>query len=153
MSDRITITGRVATAPKRIERAGAPGLVTFRLATSDSRFDEAKNAWVESGTNWYTVNAWRALADNVEQSLQVGQQVLIRARLDLRTWQDDNGKERIEPTLHVDGIGHDLRRGVSSFTPTGGRTGDASRQIPAAQPVAEADVWHVPVEEGADLPF
>ncbi|MFD1714030.1 single-stranded DNA-binding protein [Amnibacterium flavum] len=153
MSDHITVVGRVATVPKRIERGEAPALVTFRLASRDSRFDEETKTWIESDPNWYTVNAWRALADNVERSVRKGQPVIVTGRLDLRTWKDDSGANRVDPTLQADGIGHDLRRGSSTFTGTASRSAAASVSLDASPSSGAEAEWHVPLDESADLPF
>lgn len=157
MSDHITVTGRVATAPKRIGRGEGPTLVTFRLASNDSRFDSASGKWVESGTNWYSINAWRSLGDNVDQSLQVGEQVVVRGRLDLRTWRDDNGKDRVEPTIQADALGHDLRRGVTRLIASSSpqSAGGAEGTHAESRGEAESEQWAVEPHEAAstDLPF
>ena len=147
MADLIAVTGRVATEPRRVERGEGAALVTFRLATSDARFDEKTRSWVDREPNFYTVNAWGPLAANAEQSLATGQQVLVRGRLERRGWTDANGGKRIDPTIQADGIGHDLRRGTTVLTavPSRARDGVEAR--------AEAEPAWAPPGESVDLPF
>lgn len=154
MQERITVIGRAAGDPQRMAKdgAGAGGPVTFRFATRDSRFDEATRAWVESETNWYTIKAWRGLGDNVLDSVAKGQPLIIQGRLELSSWTDSSGRERITPTIHADSIGHDLRRGVGSFTARSMAqepVPEAPRERPA---VGAQDEW-ASAAELADAPF
>jgi single-strand DNA-binding protein len=154
MQERITVMGRVAGEPQRNtkEGSGSDGPVTFRFATRDSRFDEATRAWVESETNWYTVKAWRTLGENVLESVAKGQPLIIRGRLQLDSWTDASGRERITPTIHADSIGHDLRRGVSTFT-VRSAAAESTSNPPHEELRAGAQTEWTPSTELADAPF
>ena len=71
--------------------------------------------WADGETTWYTVTAWRALADRVHESVAVGDAVIVHGRLSTRTWSDDKGQQ--QTTLEVEAVymGHDMSRGVTSF--------------------------------------
>lgn len=154
MQERITVMGRAATDPQRVTRdgAGTAAPVTFRFATRDSRFDETTRAWVESETNWYTVKAWRALGDNVLESVAKGQPLIIQGRLELDSWTDSSGHERITPTIHADSIGHDLRRGASAFTARA-TSADASAVAPQGAVAGGSRNDWATSPELADAPF
>lgn len=72
--------------------------------------------WVDGETTWYTVTAWRTLADHVQASVRKGDAVIVHGRLRTETWKPEGGVE--STTLHVEAsfIGHDLSRGTSTFT-------------------------------------
>src|SRR5665213_575590 len=70
MSDIITLTGIVATLPKAITTGEGLAITSFRLASSQRRFDRAQERWVDGDTNWYTVTAFRQLATNSAVSLK-----------------------------------------------------------------------------------
>ena len=72
--------------------------------------------WADGETTWYTVTAWRALADRVRESVQRGDAVIVHGRLSTRTWADDKGV--LVTTLEVEAsyMGHDMSRGVTTFT-------------------------------------
>ncbi|BDI23234.1 single-stranded DNA-binding protein [Herbiconiux sp. L3-i23] len=161
MTDHISATGRVATAPRRIEVGDSGSFVSFRMATNSSRYDEKAGRWVDLGTNWYSVKAWRGLGDNAMDSLKVGEQIVVRGRLEQRTWRDDAGAERLDVTITADALGHDLRRGTTVLSPTstssGGSSGDApngetadGRRGGEAQPVTAG--WASPGTD-EELPF
>lgn len=157
MTDHISATGRVATAPRRIEVGDSGSFVSFRLATSNSRYDEKAGRWIDLGTNWYSVKAWRGLGDNAVGSLKVGEQVVVRGKLEQRTWRDEAGVERLDVTITADALGHDLRRGTTVLTPSAGPSGGSSggearggetRGIETPS----TEEWAAPRTDG-DLPF
>ena len=139
MSDTITITGLVATAPRHILTSEGLSITSFRLASTQRRFDRSQERWIDGETNWYTITSFRQLALNSSTSIEKGQRVLVTGRLRIREW--DNG-ERIGTTVEIeaDSIGHDLMWGTASF----------SRSIvsSAAPAAAESAVE----EEGDDKP-
>ena len=112
--DTITITGNVATPPELKQTSAGVPIVTFRVASGRRRYDREAGAWTDAGTNWYTVSAFRSLADHAYRSLQKGDRVLLTGRLRLREW--DNGTRRgtaIE--IDAEAIGHDLLWGTTTF--------------------------------------
>ncbi len=71
--------------------------------------------WVDGETAWYTVTAWRTLADHVRQSIRKGDPVIVSGRLRTETWTPEEGSP--STTLLVDAtlVGHDLTRGCSHW--------------------------------------
>jgi len=113
MSDSITLTGVIGTEPRHIVTAAGVPITSFRLATSQSRFDSATNRWVEISTNWYTVSTYRQVALNARQSLRKGEHVVVSGRIRLSDWTKG---ERSGTAVDVDAeaIGHDLKWCTSS---------------------------------------
>jgi single-strand DNA-binding protein len=117
MSDTITLTGIVGTAPKHIVTSEQLQITTFRLGSTQRKFDRAEQKWVDADTNWYTVTAFRSLAANAIGSILKGQRVIVTGRLRIRDWAtDDKTGTTIE--VDADSIGHDLTFGTSVFTRT-----------------------------------
>ncbi len=114
MSDLITITGNIATEPERRRTATGVPVTTFRLASSQRHFDRAKSEWVETSTNWYSVSAFRDLAEHVGDSLHKGERVILTGRLRLREWETA-AKRGLSVEIDADAIGHDLRWGTSRY--------------------------------------
>lgn len=134
MSELIAVTGLVATTPRHLVTQDGLPITSFRLASSQRRFDRAQNKWVEGETNWYTVSSFRQLAINSSTSVSKGDRVAVIGKLHVRDW--DNG-ERAGTSVEVeaDAIGHDLNWGSSSFT----RTVLVREVDEPVTPVAEAD--------------
>lgn len=121
MSDTITITGNIAADPeRRITGTGVP-ITTFRVASSQRRFDRASGQWVETGTNWYQVSAFRSLAMHAFASLHRGERVIVTGRLRLRAWETAT-KKGLSVEIDADGIGHDLLWGHHAVLPGPSRT-------------------------------
>ncbi len=71
--------------------------------------------WQDGETTWYSVTAWRGLAEHVRDSVRKGDAVIVHGRLRTETWQREG--EPASATLVVDAtlVGHDLARGTSTF--------------------------------------
>lgn len=115
MSDNITVTGNIAADPEHRLTGGGVPVTTFRVASSQRRFDSGKGQWVETGTNWYQVSAFRGLATHAYASLHRGERVIVTGRLRLRRWETPAGKG-LSVEIDADGIGHDLLWGTSQYS-------------------------------------
>ncbi|HWH27193.1 MAG TPA: single-stranded DNA-binding protein [Pseudolysinimonas sp.] len=115
MSDTITLTGIVATVPRHLVTGEGLPITSFRMASTQRRYDRAQQKWIDGDTNWFTVTSFRQLALNVAPSLQKGQRVLVAGRLRIRDWEaGERSGTNVE--IDADAIGHDLSWGTASFT-------------------------------------
>ena len=117
MTDTITLTGLVATVPRHLTTGEGLPITSFRLASSQSRYDRASNSWIDAGTNWFTVSTFRRLALGVATSIRKGDRVVVTGRLRIREW---TSTEKSGTTIEVDAeaLGHDLNWGSALFTRT-----------------------------------
>jgi single-strand DNA-binding protein len=117
MTDFISLTGLVATTPRHLTTSEGLAITSFRLASSQRRFDRATQKWVDGDTNWYTVSAFRGLASNAAGSLSKGERVIVTGRLRIRDWENtDRSGTTVE--IEADSLGHDLTWGTSVYTRT-----------------------------------
>ncbi|PPG60202.1 single-stranded DNA-binding protein [Rathayibacter sp. AY1E4] len=130
MTDTLTVIGTIGTEPRSIDTSSGTAMTSFRLASTQRRYDRSEQRWVDVSTNWYTVTAFNGLAGNALSSLSRGDRILVTGRLGVRAWEA-GGKAGTDVVLTAEGIGHDLAWGTSSFTKTVGR---ASAPAPAAEP-------------------
>ena len=140
MTDTITITGLVATTPRFVTTQQGLDICSFRLASTQRRFDRNEQKWVDGDTNWYTVTAFRGLAKNVLESIQKGQRVLVAGKLRIRDWATDE-KSGTTVEIDVDNIGHDLTFGTSVFTRnlSPAEQAAADTQLPFADTTSDAE--------------
>lgn len=117
MSEALSVTGLVATTPRHLVTQDGLPITSFRLASSQRRFDRNQNKWIDGETNWFTVTAFRQLAINSSTSINKGDRVAVNGKLRVRDW--DNG-ERAGTSVEIeaDSLGHDLTWGNSVFTRT-----------------------------------
>lgn len=139
MSELITVSGLVATTPRHLVTQDGLPITSFRLASSQRRFDRSQNKWVDGETNWYTITAFRQLAVNASQSVTKGERIVVHGKLRVRDW--DNG-ERAGTSVEIeaDVLGHDLSWGTAVFT----------RTVLVREPVEEETVESGVAEELAD---
>lgn len=114
MTDHISITGVIATQPRSIVTSEGLAICSFRVASPQRHFSRSDNQWVDGETNWFTVSAFRQLAEHAVSSLHKGERVVVRGRLKLRQWEKDD-KSGLSAEIEADALGHDLRWGQSSF--------------------------------------
>jgi len=115
MTDHISITGLVATEPRNIVTSEGLAICSFRMASPQRHFSRTGNTWIDGETNWYTVSAFRQLAEHAASSLRKGERIVVRGRLKLRQWERDD-KAGLSAEIEADSIGHDLRWGSAQFT-------------------------------------
>ena len=146
MTDNITLTGLVATTPRHLTTSEGLAITSFRLASSQRRFDRPSNRWVDGDTNWYTVSTFRVLAENAAASVSKGDRVIVSGKLRIRDWENT---DRSGTTVEVEAetLGHDLSWGISTYTRNSSST--------EVSTVAEDDWGGIPDKDGdeEDLPL
>ncbi|MCU1583963.1 MAG: single-stranded DNA-binding protein [Microbacteriaceae bacterium] len=147
MTDTITLTGFVATVPNHLVTGEGLPITSFRLASSQRRFDRSRNGWVDGGTNWYTITAFRQLAMNANSCIKKGERVIVTGRLRIREWTAGE-KSGTNIEVDADAIGHDLGWGTAAFT----RSISNASLEPAAKTDGEAAQFEPAGPVGSDWP-
>lgn len=130
----VTLQGRVGSTVV-LRRAGETPVVTFRVACTPRRRDRESGAWTDGPTQWYSVTAWRWLAEHCATSLRTGDAVVVHGRLDMRTYVNKAGAEVLDVRVEAVTVGHDLCRGTSTFhrpAPSGSADASAGSAMSAA---------------------
>lgn len=109
---QITFSGWVGTDITVSETRSGP-VATFRVGSTPRRF--VAGAWQDLPTNWFTVKAWRGLAENVAASLRRGDAVVVTGRFTADVWERE-GERSVRSTVVATTIGHDLSKGTAVFT-------------------------------------
>jgi single-strand DNA-binding protein len=115
MTDMITLTGLVATQPKHLVTSEGLSITSFRLASTQRRFDRSQERWIDGDTNWYTITTFRQLAINVVGSVHKGDRVIATGRLRIRDWTTGE-KAGTNIEVDADAVGPDLLWGTAVFT-------------------------------------
>ena len=110
----VTVSGNVVGDPVvRATRANVP-FVTFRVASNVRRVDFKTGEYIDAGTNFVNVTAFRALGVNLSNSLKKGEPVIVYGRMRINQWVN---WERSGTTVEIDAynVGHDLTWGQTTF--------------------------------------
>ncbi|HEY4557022.1 MAG TPA: single-stranded DNA-binding protein [Enteractinococcus sp.] len=117
MKTQLTVRGNVATAPRRVVTDAGTVIVEFRLAATERFFNRQTQEWEDGNTSWYTVSAFRRLAENIFRSFTVGDPVIVTGKLSIKQWTSkDETKRGTTPEITADSAGHDLLLGFTDFT-------------------------------------
>lgn len=125
----VTLAGYVATEPYyRLTNNDTTPLASMRVAWTSRFIDRETGEWRDGKTSFANVNCWRKLADNAACSLRKGQAIVLTGRLQVRDYDDKEGRRRIAVDIEADSIGHDLSRGISHFRRTRPSPGNATAE-------------------------
>lgn len=131
----ITITGYLTQDPEvRYIQSGA-AVANIRIG-STRRFRDQAGEWKDD-TCFVNVVAWRELAERCGDALKKGSAVLVRGRLQSRSWETEDGQKRSAIEINADRIQFlDKRGGGGDGAPAyagGGESGETggSREMPA----------------------
>ncbi|MBD3780008.1 MAG: single-stranded DNA-binding protein [Micrococcales bacterium] len=127
----LTVVGWVGNEPTLyLGEDGQVPFTKFRLGSTPRLYDREQDAYVDAATSWFTVKAFRHLAQNVAASIRRGDPVVVTGRVRLVDWVAPDGHTRTTAELTADTVGHDLTRGTTRFARTvheqRGGPGDAS---------------------------
>ncbi len=96
----IVLIGRVGTEP---EPVGSNGL-RLRVATSDRVKNEDTGKWEDKNTSWWTVKAWRSVAEYSKDVIKKGMEVTIIGKIYEENWIDKEGEKRTSIEINADSI-------------------------------------------------
>lgn len=114
---QVTLVGNVVSDVRSATTLSGVPLATFRMAVAPRRYDRDTNQWTQGESTFYTVAAWRRLAEHTLCSIDKGDPVVVTGKLRARAWQrDDRRHTGVE--VEATALGHDLTRGTSVFTRT-----------------------------------
>ena len=109
----ITFRGYAGTDVRHRETRDA-NVASVRVASTPRVRRDGE--WVDGPTTWYSVTAWRTLADHLRDSVRKGDPLIVHGRL-LRTetWAPEGGVPSTTLEVEAAVVGHDLNRGISHF--------------------------------------
>ena len=145
----VTVTGNVAgdVVSRRVGSDEQHLLVTFRVASSERRWDKATESWVDGDRFTASVNCWRRLAEGARSSLVKGDPVVVTGRLSVREYEVE-GVRRYMTEIAATAVGPDLARCTAEVRrrrSSAAEAGDGA--VPSDAVVGRAEVATPRVEE------
>ena len=90
--NKVMIIGNLGADPEMRYMADGTALTTFRVAAT--RTYGGGDGERKEETEWFSVTAWRKLAEQCSQFLQKGRRVYVEGRLRTRSWDTPEGEKR-----------------------------------------------------------
>jgi len=117
MYQKFTVVGRLGRDPElRYTPEGTP-VCNFNVAVDRPASKEG-----EKVTDWFRVIAWRSQAEVCAQYLSKGKLVLVEGRLQIRQYQDSEGRDRTAVEV--------IASRVVFLSPKNGNNATAEAEIP-----------------------
>jgi len=111
----VTVSGNVVGDPvARLTKADVP-FVTFRVASNVRRVNVKTGEYIDAGTNFVNVTAFRTLGINLANSLNKGEPVIVYGRMRINQWANGD-KSGTSVEIDAYNLGHDLTWGQTTFT-------------------------------------
>jgi single-strand DNA-binding protein len=135
MSEVVVKVGNVGRDPELRFTPTGKAVCNFSLAVSvptETKEDGTPNWQGEKRTDWYEIAVWDLMAENVAQSIERGQRLIVQGRGEVETYTHD-GQEKTRKRITADACGPDLRwttckvGRVQRETPVGTPAGDGAQ--------------------------
>ena len=98
------ITGNITADPQLRQTSDGTPVTDLRIAVT-ARAKTTEGEWIDAGTEYYTVTAWRREAENVAQCLRKGNRVTVTGTVYRDAYTDSDGAvhvtTRIKPTSPI----------------------------------------------------
>lgn len=131
--NKILIIGNVGTDPEMRYTPNGHPVTSFRVATNRT-YTTAEGERREE-TEWFTVKAWRQLAEQCNQFVTKGMRVYAEGRLSSDSWVGNDGQTRFRNEITADRIIFLDRRSQA------GQEGEGDSNVP---PNPEGDAEDLP---------
>jgi single-strand DNA-binding protein len=116
VSNNITVVGNLTREPELRYTPSGAAVAKFGIAVNRS-YTNRNGERVEQ-TDFFNVNAWRNLAENVAESLSTGSRAIVSGRLQSRSWETEEGQRRTVVEIEADEVGPSLRWATAQVTKT-----------------------------------
>jgi single-strand DNA-binding protein len=138
---QVSLVGFVASEPNYLKVGeGKIPKLTMRVGWTPRHRDSATGEWVDGNRSFVTVVCWRQLAENLSTCLRRGDPVLVRGRLDVRSYVGRDGQRRTAVDVEANALGPDLNRGVAGFRRVWPPSGKTAEQHAAADQPGDDEV-------------
>ena len=100
--NKVMVIGNLGADPEMRYTADGNAMTSFRVAAS--RNYTAPDGERREETEWFSVVAWRKLAEQCSQYLQKGRRVYVEGRLRTRSWDTPEGQKRYRTEVVADRV-------------------------------------------------
>lgn len=88
--NRVVLIGNLGADPELRFTQNNQGVLSIRMATTESYFDKESNERKEL-TEWHSVVVWGKRGEALNKILSKGSRIAVEGKLKTRSWDDKNG--------------------------------------------------------------
>lgn len=104
----VTIVGNVARIELKYLASGA-SICDLGIAVNERQKNKHTGEWEDAPASFYDCTVFGQLAENVAESVEKGNRVIVTGKLKQDQWETDDGQKRSKVKVLVDAIGPELR--------------------------------------------
>ena len=112
----ITVIGNLTDDPELKFTPSGAAVANFTVASTPRTFDKQTNEWKDGDALFLRCAAWRQMAENVAESLQKGQRVIVTGALRIRNFERQDGSKGTSVEMNVDEVGPSLKWATAKVT-------------------------------------
>lgn len=90
--NEVLLLGYVGKDPEVKAIPSGAKVANFSIATTESWVDN--NNQKQERTEWHNIVAWRGVAEIIEKYVRKGSRLLLKGKIQTRSWDDQNGQKR-----------------------------------------------------------
>ena len=150
----ITLVGNLVQNPELRYTAGGSAAMSLSVAYNRTWTNKTSGE-KEEAVSFFRIQAWGTLAENVAETLQKGDRIIVNGRLEQRTWEDTDGTKKSSVEIVADDIAPSLRYASATVTRNERveRSDGASAPRAAAKPKAKPAAASYGYDDTDDTPF
>lgn len=105
----VTLVGNCSRDPEiRYTPSGAT-VVTLGLVFNKRIKNRYTQQYEDGPAQFFDVKCWGSLAENVAETIQKGNRIIVFGELEFRSWETDAGEKRSKVEVNAQAVGPDLR--------------------------------------------
>ena len=112
----ITITGNLTADPSLKYVGSGTAVASFTVASTPREKNKDTGEWEDGEAMFVRCSVWRDYAENVTESLAKGMRVVVHGRLQVRSYQRNDGSQGTSIEMQVDEVGPSLRYATAQVT-------------------------------------
>ena len=123
----ITVVGNLTADPELKYVSSGTAVASFTVASTPRTYNKTTNEWEDGEPMFIRCSVWRDYAENVTESLSKGVRVVVHGRLQVRSYQRNDGSQGTSIEMQVDEVGPSLRYSTAQVTRTAPKSGQAGQ--------------------------
>jgi single-strand DNA-binding protein len=112
---KVTLTGNVTADPELRFTPNGQAVGSFTVAQTPRRYDRDAGKYVDGDTVFMRVSVWRDQAQQVAESIQKGNRVVVTGTLLQRSYEDREGNKRTSIEVRADDVAASMRYATVSI--------------------------------------